>query len=45
MATHVLNWGNSLNQRHKGGKQNTMVMMFVGGVVLMLNGILKLFLL
>jgi hypothetical protein len=26
-----LNWGNSLNQRHRGGKWLTMVMMFVGG--------------
>ena len=45
MAAHVLDWGNSLNQRHRGGKRNTMVMIFVGGVVLMLDRILVQFLL
>jgi hypothetical protein len=34
-----------LNRRHRGGKRNTMVMMFVGGVVLVLDGIGQLFLL
>jgi hypothetical protein len=45
MAAHALDWGYSLIQHHKGGKRNTMVMMFVGGVVLMLDRILVLFLL
>jgi hypothetical protein len=27
----------SLNKSHRGGKRNTMVMMFVGGVVLMVD--------
>jgi len=40
----VSNWGYSLNQRRRGGKQNSMAMMFVGGVVFMLDGILVLFL-
>jgi len=44
MAAHVLDWGDSLNRRHRGGKRNTMVMMFVGGVVLMLDRFLVLFL-
>ena len=42
MAAHTSDWGNSLNQRRRGGKRNTMAMMFVGGVVLMLDGILVL---
>jgi hypothetical protein len=37
MAAHALDWGDSLNQRHYGGKQNTMLMMFVERVVLMLT--------
>jgi len=45
MATHVSDWGDSLNQFCRGGKRNTMVMMFVGGVVLMFDGTLDLFLL
>ena len=45
MAFHALDWGDSLNRCCRGGKQNTMVMMFVGGVVLMFDGILVLFLL
>jgi hypothetical protein len=44
MATYVSDWGDSLNQHRRGGKQNTMAMMFVGGVVLMLDGIHVLFL-
>jgi len=38
MASHALDWGGSLNRHHRGGKRNTMLMMFVGGVVLMLDG-------
>jgi hypothetical protein len=46
MAAHASDWGDALNQCHRGGgKQNTTVMMFWGGVVLMLDGILVLFLL
>jgi len=37
-------WGDSLNRCYRGGKRNTMVMMFVGGVVMMLDRILVLFL-
>ena len=44
MATHATDWGDSLNRRQRGGKRNTMVMMFVGEVVLMLEGFLVLFL-
>ena len=44
MAAHALDWGNSLNQCRRGGKRLTMVMMFVGGVVLVLDGIPILFL-
>jgi hypothetical protein len=40
MAAQASEWGDSLNQCHRGDKRNTMVMMFVGGVVLMLDGIL-----
>ena len=43
MATHVSDWGDLLNQCQRGGKRNTMVMMFVGGVVLMLDRIPVLF--
>jgi hypothetical protein len=43
MAAHASDWGNSLNRRHRGGKWNTMVMMFVGGVVLLFDGISVLF--
>ena len=45
IAAHASDWGDSLNRHHRGGKRNTMVMMFVGGVVLMLDRILVLFLL
>jgi hypothetical protein len=45
MAAHTLDWGDSLNRRRRGGKRNTMVMMIVGGVVLMFDGFLVLFLL
>ena len=38
MAAHALDWGDSLNRRRRGGKRNTMVMMFVGGVVLLFDG-------
>jgi len=44
MAAHASDKGDSLNRRLRGGKWNTMVMMFVGGVVLMLDGFLVLFL-
>jgi hypothetical protein len=44
MAARVSDWGNSLNQRHRGGKRLTMVMMFVGVVVSVLDGIPVLFL-
>jgi hypothetical protein len=40
MAAHASDWGDSFNQRRRGGKRLTMVMMFVGGgVVLVLDGI------
>ena len=38
MAVHASDWGDSLNQHGRGGKQNTMVMMFVGIVVLIVDG-------
>jgi hypothetical protein len=44
MADHTSDWGDSLNRRRRGGKWNTMVMMFVGGVVLMFEGFFVLFL-
>jgi len=44
MAARTMDWVDSLNQRRRGGKRNTMVMMFVGGVVLMFDGFLILFL-
>ncbi len=44
MAAHVSDWGNSLNPRRRGGKQVTMVVMFVGEVVSVLDGISVLFL-
>jgi hypothetical protein len=34
MAAHALDWGNSLNPHHRGGKRLTMVVMFVGCLVL-----------
>ncbi len=34
MAAHALDWGNSLNPRHRGGTWLTMVVMFVGCLVL-----------
>jgi hypothetical protein len=37
MAAHVSDWGNLLNRRRREGKRNTMVMMFVGGVVLLFD--------
>jgi hypothetical protein len=39
MAAHASDWDNCLNQRHRSGKWYAMVMMFVGGVVLVLNKI------
>jgi len=44
MAAHASDWGNSLNLCCRGGKRNTMVMMFVGGVVLLFDGLILLFL-
>jgi hypothetical protein len=44
MAAHALDWGDSLNQHCRGGKQLTMMMMFVWGVVSVLDGIPVLFL-
>jgi hypothetical protein len=44
MAAHASDWGDSLNQRRRGGKRNTMVMMFVVGVVLLFDEISVLFL-
>jgi hypothetical protein len=44
MAAHALYWGDSLNRCCGGGERNTMVMMFVEGVVLLFDGILVLFL-
>jgi hypothetical protein len=34
MAAHALDWGDSLNPHHRGGKQLTMVVMLVGCLVL-----------
>jgi hypothetical protein len=45
MAANTLDWGDSLNRRHRWGKRNTTVMMFVGGVVFMLGRFLVLLLL
>ena len=45
MAAHTSDWGDSLNQGRRGGKLNTMMMMFVARVVLMFNRFLILFLL
>ena len=45
MAAHASDWGVLLNQCRRGCKQVTMVMMFVGGVVLMFDRFLVLFLL
>jgi hypothetical protein len=45
MAAHASDWGDSFNRRRMGGKQVTMVMMFVGRVVLMFDEFLVLFLL
>jgi hypothetical protein len=45
MAAHASNWGDLLNLHHRKGKQHTMVMMFVRGVVLVVDGIPVLFLL
>jgi hypothetical protein len=45
MAAHASDWADLMNKRCRGGKQNTMaMMMFMGGVVLMLDGIPVLFL-
>jgi hypothetical protein len=44
MTAHVSDWGDSLNRCCRGGKWNTLVMMFVGGVVLLFDGLLVLFL-
>ena len=43
MATHVSDW-EFIESKSCGGKRNTMATMFVGGVELMLDGILVLFL-
>jgi hypothetical protein len=40
MAAHTLDWGDLSNLRRGGGKQVTMVTMFVEGVLLMLDGII-----
>ena len=45
MAAHASDWGDPSNYCHRGGKRVTMVMMFAGGVVLMFNRFLVLFLL
>ena len=34
MAAHASDWGDSLNPRRRGGKRLTMVVMFVGSLVL-----------
>ena len=44
MAAHASDWEDSLNWCRSGGKRNTMVIMFVGGVVLMFKGVFVLFL-
>ena len=44
MAAHALDWGDSLNPRRRGGKQLTMVVMFVGCLVLGDDPIIILFL-
>ena len=45
MAAHASDWGDSLNRHRRGGKRSTMVMMFVGEVVLLFEGLPVLFLL
>ncbi len=45
MAARGLDWGDSLNQCCKGGERLTVVMLFVGEYVSVLDGILVLFLL
>jgi hypothetical protein len=45
MAAHMLDWGDSLNPHCRGGKQLTMVVMFVGCLVLGDNPNIILFLL
>ena len=45
MAAHVSDWGDPLNQRRRVGERYTMVMMFVEGVVSVLDRIPVLFLL
>jgi hypothetical protein len=44
MATHASDWGYPLNIRLGGANSPPQVMMFVGGVVLAVNGILEVFL-
>ena len=44
MATHASDWGDSSNQRRRGGNRHTMLMMFVGGVVSVIDGTPELFL-
>jgi hypothetical protein len=44
MATHASDWGCPLNIRLRGANSSPQVMMFVGGVVLVINGILEVFL-
>jgi hypothetical protein len=43
MAAHASDLGDSLNQHHRGGKQNTMVMMFVGGFLLIVDSTFRTF--
>ena len=44
MAIHAGDWGNPSKICHRSGKRYTIVTMFVGGVVSVVNGILVLFL-
>jgi len=44
MAAHASDWGDPSNYCHRGGKRVTMVTIFVGGVVLMLDGFIVLLL-
>jgi hypothetical protein len=44
MAAHTLDWGDLSKLRREGGKQVTMVTMFVEGVLLMLDEIIVQFL-
>jgi hypothetical protein len=44
MATHALDWGDSLNQRRIRGKWHIMLMIFVQGVMTVIDGTPVLFL-